>query len=331
VIQVVDAPQYNDEIALRSELLGGITLPTARTAPTPVPTEGPAPIMSRDELVVFLQRAADDIDGFWTREFPAIANGAVYQPPQGFVPYDQPITPGYGGATPGRIGEGNGPFYCFTDLTVYLDIVFHEDELSRYDPFPVAEAVAHEVGHHVQNLLGLHVCQMSPCLDPTVLTSQELEVMADCFAGAWSADAELRGRLGNFDIENNIAQYALSFGDPHSGAADPGAHGRGALRVYWFLAGYYFGARTCFGASEATAALVTPDPNATPLPAGTLPPGALRAIGDAYQIGALTLTVTGTEQPAAIGDPASAGAKADGKRVVVYFSVTVAGEAAVAW
>src|SRR5262249_37723952 len=83
--------------------------------------------------------------------------------------------------------------------------------------------------------------------------SQELETMADCFAGAWSRDAEQRGRLGNFDIEENIAQYALAFNDTESGAADPGAHGRGALRVYWFLDGYYFGATSCLDASPATA------------------------------------------------------------------------------
>jgi hypothetical protein len=166
---------------------------------------------------------------------------------------------------------------------------------------------------------------MSPCLDPTQLTSQELETMADCFAGAWSRDAEQRGRLGNFDIEENIAQYALAFNDTESASADPGAHGRGALRIYWFLEGYYFGSPSCLNASPATApqsvAAVTPTASAA-----TLPPGAFRQIGDTYQSGPLTVTVTGTEVKETIAGAATPVPPAEGKYLFVYFTLVVGGE-----
>jgi predicted metalloprotease len=330
ITQIVPADSYNDQIAPRVALLTNLVLPGSAVAPTATAgsSSGQAPIMSRDDLALFLQRAADDIDGFWAHEFPALSGGMAYAPPRDFVPYDTSVASACNAGAPsvaGPIDKGDGPFYCSADDTVYMDLLFAEDQLAKFGPFPVAEAIAHEVGHHVQYLLGMQTCEMSPCLDPTQLTSQELETMADCFAGAWSRDAEQRGRLGNFDIEENIAQYAIAFNYTANASADPGAHGRGALRVYWFLEGYYFGSSSCLNASPATAPQTAPATTPT-ASAGALPPGAFRRIGDTYQAGPLAITVTGTDVQTSIAGDATSVPPAEGKYLLVYFTLVVSGE-----
>jgi hypothetical protein len=221
--------------------------------------------------------------------------------------------------------EGVGPAYCPPDKTIYLDILFLEDQLNQYGLFPIAEVVAHEVGHHVQRSLGIQSCERSPCLDPTEVTSQELEVMADCFAGAWSKDAELRGRLGRFDIEANIAGYAIAFGDPVSAPGDPGAHGRGALRVYWFLSGYYNGAANCFMASPATASRVeasdTQTTTTTETPDGPGTDTNLVELGETFTVGAHDVAVSGTDSSRVVGGGSGGSVRADGVWLVVYLDV----------
>lgn len=250
---------YNSQVSALTKLVANLTISSATAQPTPTPTKPPTgtepagDTMSLSDLRTFTQRAAADIDGFWRREFPNLDKGKTYSPPKAYKDYGKPISTPCDTATPGSLTTGDGPFYCPTDDTIYVDLLFAQDQASKFGGlFVVAEAIAHEVGHHVQDLMGLKECTQSPCLDPSQVTSLELETMADCFAGAWAQDAEQRGRLGEFDIESNIAEYALVFGN-ESSTADPGVHGRGALRTYWFLEGYFHGAPSCLAASQATA------------------------------------------------------------------------------
>jgi predicted metalloprotease len=356
VAQLVESSKYNDELNPLLTLLGSIAMPgeTANTNNTAEPTPEetpPSTVTGESQMVTFLKQSTDDIDAYWARIYPTITSGQPYSPPAGYVPFDSNVNTACGSATAGAMRQGDGPFYCPVDNKVYLDVLFAEDQYSKFGLFPVAEAVAHEVGHHVQMELGITVCQQSPCLDPTQVTSQELEVMADCFAGAWSKDAETRGRLGKFDIEANIAQYAVALGDPISGAGDPGAHGRGALRVYWFLDGYYNGPLSCFRASPATAARADGGAVANttePAPAATEPsaqpteeprnpadqptqPANGIAIGDAFSSGDFTVTVTGTDQSRTIGGTTGSAVRAQGTFLVVYVTVVADGNRAAAF
>lgn len=108
---------------------------------------------------------------------------------------------------------GVGPFYCPPGQTIYYDLHFANIQLQVVEnQFVIPVVMAHELGHHIQELLGLEVCSETPCLDPNLLTSQEIEYMADCWAGAWAQDAELRGRLGSADVDANITQYSIVLG-----------------------------------------------------------------------------------------------------------------------
>jgi predicted metalloprotease len=355
VAQLVESSKYNDELNPLLTLLGSITMPgetpnnTNTTEPTPEETP-PATVTGESQMVTFLKQSTDDIDAYWARIYPTITNGQPYSPPADYVPFASTMNTPCGSATAGAMRQGDGPFYCPVDNKVYLDVLFAEDQYSKFGLFPVAEAVAHEVGHHVQMELDINVCAQSPCLDPTQVTSQELEVMADCFAGAWSKDAETRGRLGKFDIEANIAQYAIALGDPISGAGDPGAHGRGALRVYWFLDGYYNGPLSCFRASPATAARADggatastqPAPTATepsaepteeprnPAEQPTQPANAIN-IGDSFTSGDFTVTVTGTDSSRTVGGTTGSAQRAQGTYLVVYVTVKADGNRAAAF
>jgi uncharacterized protein len=369
ITQVVPTASYNDELDGFAALVDAVSIAGGSqngTAETPTPEEEASPT-SAGELETWLLLAADNVDAFWTREFPALSGGKDYQPPDEYVPYSTKTNTPCGDAVAGTMasGEGWGPFYCPIDDKVYLDTLFAQDQWDQYGPFPVAEAIAHEVGHHVQYELGMQICEQSPCLDPSQVTSQELEVMADCFAGAWSQDAEARGRLGNFDIEANIVEYSVVLGDPTSAPGDPGAHGRGALRIYWFLNGYYNGAAICLNASPATAtgASSTPaandngddgvknEPEITPeateaveptkaaepteeleiTPEATeanTGPGEALQIGDTATVGSFDLIAAGTDTADSIGDESDPSSQADGRWLIVYITVTNNGRAA---
>jgi predicted metalloprotease len=350
ITQIVGTDAYNDELDGFAALVDSLVVSSAPPIGTPEPSETVIP-GELTELENFVELATEDVDSFWTREFPILSGGQEYVAPADWITYDDQLNTPCGDVQAGRIDEGDGPFFCPPDDSIYLDMQFAQDQFESYGPFPVAEAIAHEVGHHVQQLLGIETCEMSPCLDPSQVTSQELEVMADCFAGAWAQDMEARGRLGNFDIEANLVQYAVAFGDPYSGPGDPGAHGRGALRIYWFLTGYYYGAEICLQASPAT---TPPTDEAVPTAASTdepkdepeispeatevtvVPTEAVETpteetqepvtlqLDESAQAGTFTIAATGTDRGVDIADAQSPG----GEWLIVYVTVTNDGNAA---
>ncbi len=147
----------------------------------------------------------------------------------------------------------SGPFYCPGDGKVYLDLSFF-DELDRRfgapGDFAQAYVVAHEVGHHVQNLLGIErqmrqAQQQNPGAANQL--SVRLELQADCFAGVWGHSAAQDGHLDTDDVDEGL-RAASSIGDDRlqrqsSGTVNPESftHGSSEQRVEWFRRGLQSG------------------------------------------------------------------------------------------
>lgn len=353
ISSIIPEEQYDDEIVALESLLEGLSL-DGSTSPSDGNDTGDdsGDVPAGGDLGEFVIKSGEDIDTFWRAEFPVISDGDEYTPPTDVIPFDDAVDTDCGTANVGEIG----PFYCPVDSTVYYDLAFAELQVNEFKSNSViAVAMAHEVGHHIQNLMGWAECEATPCLDPTQMTSQEFELQADCFAGAWVADAETRGRLGSFDVETNITQFALLLGDEGIGnTADPGAHGKAASRVYWFLSGYFFGVDECLTVSAATDPARngqggTSEPDRTPTAEATEEPtddpteeptdepteeptdepteesngnsGGTIAVGDEFDIdirsSSYKMTVTGSETATDFGGDA----KAQGQFLIVYFSI----------
>jgi uncharacterized protein len=358
------ADSWDDEVAAREDIVGTLTFegetPSTNTPDkqeTPDTTnepnnndtgagqmtepqgDGDLPANS-DELLALFQTSISDINDYWAREYPLISGGQSYEPPAAFVPWTGNIDTACGPADSFSTdtGSGMGPFYCPPDQTIYLDMGFANFQFDAVGdvPFLIPVVLAHEVGHHVQDELGMQVCYQTPCLDPNVLTSQEIEYMADCYAGAWSRDAELRGRLGSSDIDANIVQYAVLLGGGKEGG-DPGGHGEGPKRVWWFLNGYVEGGAKCFETSKVTSGWAqSGPPNAngsadkTPTPADepTTEPqdeptetpqdngGDVSAMGDELDTSEGTITVKETQTQSKVERRT-----ADGTYLIVFMDV----------
>ena len=166
----------------------------------------------------------------------------------------------------GSAESATGPFYCPEDREVYLDLGFF-DELSKKlgapGDFARAYVVAHEVGHHVQNQLGLMAQVQQKSANASDVARNALsvrqELQADCFAGIWGHSAQQRGLIDAKDVESGIAA-ATAVGDDRLQQRSRGyvvpesfTHGTSAQRVRWFKAGLDSGdLRSCdtFGARD---------------------------------------------------------------------------------
>jgi predicted metalloprotease len=158
------------------------------------------------------------------------------------------------GATPTACGTGQsaaGPFYCPLDQTVYIDTAFYRMLSQKFQApgdFANAYVVAHEVGHHVQNLLGtmkqVQAAQQRGGERQANALSVRLELQADCYAGVWAHHSQkARGWLDGTDIEAGL-NAASQIGDDKmmrraQGTVVPDAftHGSGQQRVHWFGVG----------------------------------------------------------------------------------------------
>jgi hypothetical protein len=162
------------------------------------------------------------------------------------------------GATPTACGTGQsamGPFYCPGDQKVYIDLGFYDtlrNQLGAPGVFAQAYVIAHEVGHHVQDELGItgKVDQMRSRLSPTQnnAVSVRVELQADCFAGVWAHHSqESKQWLDPGDIESamNAAQKigddALQRSAGRAVVPDSFTHGTSAQRQRWFMAGFKSG------------------------------------------------------------------------------------------
>lgn len=172
--------------------------------------------------------------------------------------YEEPKLVLFTGAAQSACGFAQaamGPFYCPEDHKVYIDLSFYEDLKSRFrapGDFAQAYVIAHEVGHHVQNLLGImeevqarmhRVSQVE-----ANRLSVRMELQADCFAGVWGHHADrVRGLLESGDLEEALGA-ASAIGDDRimrqtRGTVVPDAftHGTSAQRVSWFRRGFESG------------------------------------------------------------------------------------------
>ncbi|MCC6132875.1 MAG: neutral zinc metallopeptidase, partial [Acidobacteria bacterium] len=151
-----------------------------------------------------------------------------------------------------------GPFYCPADENVYIDLGFYEDLRSRFGApgdFAQAYVLAHELGHHVQNLIGVDdAVNRETARRPSMKNelSIRMELQADCLAGVWAHSAAQRNRLEPGDVEEGLGA-ASAVGDDRLQKAATGrvqperwTHGSSQQRVEWFRRGMQSGdIRSC--------------------------------------------------------------------------------------
>jgi uncharacterized protein len=190
-----------------------------------------------DELEDFMRAVMNDLQAVWTELFAE--DGQTYEPTQ-LVLFSGAVDTGCGRAT-----SAVGPFYCPRDRLAYIDFDFFRDLSNRFGApgdFAQAYVIAHEVGHHVQNLLGASVGR-SESNEASVRT----ELQADCYAGVWAHYVFAEGDLEQGDLEEGI-DAASAVGDDRiqeqAGVdVDPETwtHGSSEQRVEWFRTGYESG------------------------------------------------------------------------------------------
>jgi len=215
----------------------GPTAPTQREAPAPHP--GPA---VRDENKEFVARILGDTEDTW---------GEIFR--QGGRQYRAPTLVLFRNAVNSACGQASsaaGPFYCAGDDHVYLDLSFFQDLRQRFGApgdFARAYVIAHEIGHHVQNQLGMSdkVAQQRSRSSEVARNalSVRVELQADCLAGVWGYHAKQRKLLDPGDVEAGLAA-AAAIGDDRlqkqaRGTVTPESftHGSSAQRVRWFRTG----------------------------------------------------------------------------------------------
>ena len=230
---------------------------TQREAPVPsVPAGANSP---RDEQKEFVAHVLGDTEDVWTSVFQQ--RGGHYQPPK------LVLFRGQAGSACGLASTATGPFYCPGDRDVYLDLSFFQELSKRFGApgdFARAYVIAHEVGHHVQNQLGLMAQMQQKNAGASDIArnalSVRLELQADCFAGIWGHSAQQRGLIDAKDVESGIAAAAAVGDDRLQQRSSRGyvvpesfTHGTSAQRVRWFKSGLDSGdLRRCdtFGARE---------------------------------------------------------------------------------
>lgn len=198
---------------------------------------------STDEMKTFISRVLADTEDVWSRVFKSF--GQTYR--------DPPLVL-FSGYTQTACGAGQaamGPFYCPLDQKVYIDLSFYEQMKRQFNAggdFAQAYVVAHEVGHHVQKLLGIadKVQELKERSDERTANAIQvrMELQADCLAGVWAnLNDQMKQRLQPGDVEEAL-NAATQIGDDMiqrkmTGRVVPDAftHGTSKQRVKWFTEG----------------------------------------------------------------------------------------------
>ena len=222
--------------------------PTSRNAPSipGLPGQRTAQDKDEDEMRRFVGRVLADTEDVWREVFKRI--GRTYEEPQ-LVLFRGQVRSGCG------FGQAEmGPFYCPLDRKIYIDLAFYEDLRRRFrapGDFAQAYVIAHEVGHHIQLLLGIaERVQQEKQRNPQRANEIQvrMELQADCLAGMWgSLNDQVKKRLEPGDIEEALTA-ATAIGDDMiqkrtTGRVSPESftHGTSAQRVAWFKKGFEAG------------------------------------------------------------------------------------------
>jgi predicted metalloprotease len=209
-------------------------------------TSGP-PDTARDNaekpLVDFISFVLNDTQQTWTEILPAQTNKQYHHAK--LVLFRNYTQSGCGGAE-----SATGPFYCPSDQKVYIDLGFYDELQRRFGApgqFAQAYVLAHEIGHHVQNILGIERQAEQGSRQGANSSSVKLELQADCFAGIWAHSTQQRGLLEQGDIDSALGA-AAAVGDDRlqkmsTGHVSPDSftHGTSAERQKWFTAGFQSG------------------------------------------------------------------------------------------
>lgn len=214
------------------QLIGGGAEPGAESAPA-----------GADPMRDFVSHVLGGTEETW---------GALFR--ESGQTYREPSLVLFSGMTSSGCGTGQsamGPFYCPLDQTVYIDLSFYDDLKTRFQApgdFAQAYVIAHEVGHHVQNLLGtmeqVHQLRSRQGEAEANSMSVRLELQADCYAGLWAHHAErAKPILESGDVEEALGA-ASAIGDDRLQRQTQGTivpesftHGTSAQRVRWFRRG----------------------------------------------------------------------------------------------
>jgi len=199
----------------------------------------PAGTPSGDPAGVFIADVLGDTEETWERVFQAAGQS-----------YDAPVLVLFVDAVQSACGSASsasGPFYCPADQKVYLDLSFFRQLDQRFGApgdFAQAYVIAHEVGHHIQNLLGVNrqvaQAQQQGSQSQANALSVRMELQADCFAGVWGHHAQRKDKLDAGDVDEGLAA-AAAIGDDQltKGRVSPDSftHGTSAQRARWLRQG----------------------------------------------------------------------------------------------
>ena len=207
--------------------------------------EAPRQSAPTDQLGRFVAKVVGSNEQVWSQVLPE-QKGVRFQPPRLVL---------FNGYTQSRCGTAQsamGPFYCPLDQRIYLDTSFFRDMQRRFGgggDFAYAYVISHEMGHHVQNLLGIlpkiqRAQQLAGSRSEANALSVRAELMADCLAGVWANNAnKQKPILEEGDIEQAVAS-AQAIGDDRQQRATRGyvvpdsfTHGSAAQRTQWLLKG----------------------------------------------------------------------------------------------
>jgi len=224
-------------LTLLSMMTGGGGAPVQQQGPAPAPP-------ANDQLAKFVSTVLADTEDVWTGIFKQ--GGATYHDPK-LVLYRGAIRTGCGAGQ-----AAMGPFYCPADQKVYIDLSFYEtlkNQLGAPGEFAEAYVIAHEVGHHVQDELGItqQVERARQNMNEAQANalSVKVELQADCFAGVWANHSQQeRHTIEPGDIESamnaaaKIGDDALQRNAGRAVVPESFTHGTSAQRQHWFMAGY---------------------------------------------------------------------------------------------